>query len=53
MLTGKVIPNAIGIYKPGSASGAAILMAAGTSIYDALAESIARINLLTISGVTN
>lgn len=32
ILSGKVIPNAIGIYKPGSALGAACFIAAGTAI---------------------
>ena len=32
ILKGKVIPKAIGIYKPGSALGAANRMAAGTAI---------------------
>jgi hypothetical protein len=52
MLKGKVSPNAIGMYSPGSAFGAASFIAAGTAMYEALAASIAKINLLPISCVT-
>ncbi len=41
---GKVIAKAIGINKPGFDFGAAIFMAAGTAIYDALAARIEKIN---------
>ncbi len=45
MLNGKVIPKAMGIYKPGSASGAANRMAAGTAMYEALAASMQNMSL--------
>ena len=53
MLNGKVTPRAIGKYKPGSALGAANRMAAGTAMYEALAASIANMNLLATSCVMN
>jgi len=49
MLKGKVTPKAIGIYKPGSALGAAKRIAAGTAIYEALAARIANMNLFPVS----
>jgi hypothetical protein len=48
-----VIANAIGKNKPGFAFGATIFIAAGTAIYDALAASIANMNLFPISFETN
>jgi hypothetical protein len=45
MLKGNEIPNAIGIYSPGSALGAAKRMAAGTTTHEALAAGIAKTNL--------
>ena len=53
MLIGKVTARAIGRYSPGSALGTDIFIAAGTAIYDALAASTAKINLLDTSVVTN
>ena len=49
ILNGKVSPNAMGIYNPGSAFGAASRIAAGTAIYEALAASIANIKRLPVS----
>ena len=49
MLNGKVMARAIGKYKLGLALGAAILMAAGTAIYEALAANIARRNRSPVS----
>ena len=46
MLNGNVIPSAIRIYNPGSALGAANLIAAGTAIYEALAPKMEKMNLL-------
>jgi hypothetical protein len=37
MFSGKVMASAIGVYKPGFASGIAIFIAAGTAMYEALA----------------
>jgi len=44
ILKGKVIANAIGKKIPGFALGAAIFIAAGTAMYEALAASTAKIN---------
>lgn len=41
MLNGKVMASAMGKYKLGLAFGAAMRIAAGTAIYDALAAKIA------------
>ena len=53
MLKGKVTPNAIGIYSPGSELGAAILIAAGTAMYEALAARIEKIKRLPMSCIKN
>lgn len=53
ILIGKVTASAIGRYKPGFALGAAIFIAAGTAMYEALAAKIENINLLVTSVVIN
>lgn len=53
IFSGNVTPSAMGTYNPGSAFGAAMRMAAGTAMYDALAASIAKMNLLPASDVMN
>jgi len=53
MLNGKVIANAIGKYKLGLALGAAIRIAAGTAIYDALDARMANKNRLPSTSVMN
>ena len=52
IFTGKVMAKAIGKKMPGFAFGAAIFIAAGTAIYEALAARIAKMNLFPTSGVT-
>ena len=44
ILIGKVMARAIGINRPGFDFGAAIFMAAGTAMYEALAANIENIN---------
>ena len=53
MFNGKVMAKAMGKNNPGFASGAAIFIAAGTAIYDALAANTDKINRLDTSAVTN
>ncbi len=53
MFIGNVIAKAIGKNNPGFALGAEIFIAAGTAMYEALAASIANMNLLETSSVTN
>lgn len=53
MLTGKVTANAMGTNSPELACGTEIFIAAGTAIYDALAASIANMNLFVGSSVTD
>ena len=53
ILTGKVIANAMGKYKPGFAVGTVIFMAAGTAMYEALAAKMPNINLFDTSLVIN
>ena len=53
ILKGKVTPNAMGIYNPGSELGAAILMAAGTAMYEALAASIEKMKRFPMSCIKN
>lgn len=50
---GKVTASAMGSNKPGFDLGAAIFMAAGTAIYDALAARIPKMNRLDASWVTS
>ena len=52
MFIGNVIARAMGKNKPGFACGAAIFMAAGTAMYEALAPSMAKMNLFATSCVT-
>ncbi len=52
ILIGKVIPRAIGKYKPGLASGTAVLKAAGTAMYEAPAPKMAKSNRLPVDCVS-
>lgn len=51
ILTGNVMANVIGRYKPGLEFGIAIFIAAGTAMYDALAARILKIKRLETSAV--